>query len=69
MEWIKVEGRGEGVGRCFVMIYGIIMATGGFINGIVHSNQCWSKVKLRPLIWEVRNFMLDDFSNFDFEPA
>ena len=36
------------------------MATGGFINGIDSVHQ---SMLVKPLIWEVRNFLLDDFSN------
>ena len=64
---------GRGVGRCFVMHESLAVCrgrtTGGFINGIhsVHPNPCPSKVKLHPLIWELRNFLLDDFRNSDLE--
>ena len=33
-------------------------------NHSVHQSML---IKLRPLIWEVRNFLLDDFSNSDLE--
>ena len=42
------------------------MATGSFINGN-HSACSLIHVDQRPPIWEVRNFLLEDFSNSDLE--
>ena len=42
------------------------MATSGFINGN-HSVHQSMLIKGPSLIWEARNFLLDDFSNSDLE--
>ena len=58
MEWIKVEGKGKMF--CESLAHG---HSSGFING----NHSVLLIKGPSLIWEVRNFLLDDFSNSDLE--
>ena len=65
MEWIKVEGKGGGRGLGSHPWESLAQGHWWFYQweslcSPIHVDQ-------RPLIWEVRNFLLDDFSNSDLE--